>query len=145
MLMLKDITHRPEPSDSGFDTWGELAKEAMWAGSRTTKVGKHAVTVKEQIRPGAMEGAIDLFRATYGTMFTPTRAPVSSSLLTNAGTGRVLTLSVWKHAGDLPVMEARLCSGIDRPIPTGPLGPGTHRMRQGEHPATLGGTARLAG
>ena len=67
----------------------------------------HAKVIEVQIRPGKMEGTIDIFRDTFGASSTQERGLFSAQLLTDSGTGRVLMLLVWENASDLTAVEAR--------------------------------------
>ena len=67
----------------------------------------HAKVIEAQIRPGKMEGAIEIFKDMFGTGPTQERGLVSAQLLTNSGTGRILMLLIWEHGNDLTAMEAR--------------------------------------
>lgn len=67
----------------------------------------HAKVIEAQIRPGKMEGAIEIFKDMFGTLPAQEPCLVSAQLLTNSGTGRILMLLVWEHSSDLTAMEAR--------------------------------------
>ena len=67
----------------------------------------HAKVIEIQIRPGKMEGAIEIFRHTVDTILMPHHGLVDAQLLTNVCTGRALMITLWAHANDLAMVEAR--------------------------------------
>lgn len=67
----------------------------------------HVKVIEAQIRPGKMEGAIEIFKDMFGAVPTQEYGLISAQLLTSSGTGRVLMLLFWEHGSDLSAMEAR--------------------------------------